>query len=66
MLLLGGARKTHLGIPNLQRLAADAVQDGEETGLEVALEHGWAGRVCGGAGSEPSKQERSEAAKVMI
>ncbi len=31
--------QTDLRIPNLQGLAADAVQDGKESGLKVTLEH---------------------------
>jgi len=31
----------HLLIPDLQRLAADAIQDGQEAALEGVLKHFW-------------------------
>jgi hypothetical protein len=39
--------RTHLLIPNLERLAADAVKNGQEAGLEAVLEHAAVGvRNC--------------------
>lgn len=52
----------YLFFPDLQRLAADAVQDGQETRLECVFEHSAAPAVDTGVGNFKRKVESSPVA----